>query len=101
MTTRAAVREDWMRGGVTVRLSRRIIDGHVLRNMTGGPDLILKPEQLGPENMEPYTLLLSEDEARCIWEELNRHYGAHPVAQTDRADLLNERARVDKLTDAI
>lgn len=47
------------------------------------------------------TMILSNDEARALLDALLRHYQGASDMHTVRSDLLHERARVDKLTDAV
>jgi hypothetical protein len=47
------------------------------------------------------TMVLPNDAARALLEALLRHYQGASDMHTVRADLLHERGRVDKLTDAV
>lgn len=49
----------------------------------------------------PATLMLEDDEARALLDALLRRYQGASDMHTVRADLLHERGRVDKLTDAM
>lgn len=50
--------------------------------------------------VEP-TIVLESDAARSLLDALLRHYQGASDMHTVRADLLHERGRVDKLTDAV
>lgn len=50
--------------------------------------------------VEP-TMVLDDDVARALLDALLRHYQGASDMHTVRSDLLHERGRVDKLTDAI
>lgn len=56
-----------------------------------------------PEAMEEGepTLILYDDEARALLDALVAHYQGAENTQTLRRDYDHERARVDKLTDAV
>jgi hypothetical protein len=58
-------------------------------------------EQLDPATMTEPTLKLPGEAARALLDALLRHYEGASDMHTVRSDLLHERARVDKLTDAI
>lgn len=47
------------------------------------------------------TLTLGDDEARALLDALMRHYQGASDMHTVRQDLLHERGRVDKLTEAM
>jgi hypothetical protein len=47
------------------------------------------------------TVVLPGDAARALLDALMRHYQGASDMHTVRADLLHERKRVDKLTDAV
>lgn len=47
------------------------------------------------------TMLLPDDAARALLDALLRHYQGASDMHTARADLVHERGRVDKLTDAV
>lgn len=47
------------------------------------------------------TLKLGHEEARALLDALVRHYEGASDMHAARADLLHERGRVDKLTDAV
>ena len=96
---RAKVTEDFGCDGLRIQVANATERGTYLYGFTRGPDIMLEPDQVSPDTHRG--LLLGEDEARAVWEELTRYFGAHPATQSDRADLLVERARVDKLTDAV
>jgi hypothetical protein len=46
-------------------------------------------------------LRIPDDVARALLDALQIHYGGESTARASRADLLAERARVDKMTDAL
>lgn len=47
------------------------------------------------------TIVLNNDSGRALLEALLRHYQGASDMHTVRADLLHERGRVDKITDAL
>lgn len=49
----------------------------------------------------PPTMRLPDDAARALLDALLRHYQGASDMHTVRADLLHERGRADKLTDAL
>lgn len=49
----------------------------------------------------PLTMTLRNDVARALLDALLRHYQGASDMHTVRSDLLHERGRVDKLTDAV
>lgn len=51
--------------------------------------------------MAPVALTLDGDQARALYEALAEHFTGTAVMQTQRADLLHERGRVDKLMDHV
>ena len=57
------------------------------------------PDQIVSE--PAVTIALDDDEARALLDALLRHYQGASDMHTVRSDLLHERARVDKLTEAI
>lgn len=97
---RARVAEDFAGEGIRVQIAHSHGGGTVLRNFAGGSDYQVTEGQLAPDD-SVYSLFMRPDEARALWEELCRYYGGNPPTVTDRADLMAERARVDKLTDAV
>jgi hypothetical protein len=99
---RARVTEDFQRMGVRIQSVNQTQGGSALRNFAGGSDFFAPYDSnVASPAGDEWSLFLADDEARAIWEELCRYFGGHPPTVTDRADLVAERARVDKLTDAV
>lgn len=101
MTHRARVSEDFAMEGVSVQLVEDTPSAKILRNFKGGSDYIARDESANVPESRDYRLFLRHDEARALYEELSRFYGGTASTLTDRADLLVERKRTDKLTDAV
>jgi hypothetical protein len=94
-----------MRDGVRVQLAEVTPTHEILKNFAGGSDYQISREadaRVPVQYEDPdFNLFLSKDAARALYEELSRFYGGSPSTVTDRADLLAERARVDKLIDSV
>lgn len=58
-------------------------------------------EATEPGALVPPTMKLPDDAARVLLDALLRHYQGASDMHTVRADLLHERGRADKLTDAV
>jgi hypothetical protein len=70
----------------------RLGDDNLTRNWEEVPDPALE--------VKP-TLVLDNESARVLLDALLRHYQGASDMHTVRSDLLHERKRVDKLTDAL
>ena len=85
-----------------------VVDGvaiHLAISTPGGMDVV-QPLDLTTAVADPATrsepaLRLPDGLAQALLDALARHYGGAVDARTMRSDLLAERARVDKLTDAV
>lgn len=67
-----------------------------------GPDGIGSWEILEPGvNPARPTMVLQDEAGRALLDALLRHYEGASDMRTVRSDLLHERGRVDKLTDAL
>ena len=93
------VADDFMIDGLAIYVSikdgpadRRIL--HIRENGTAW-------DQVDPAAVTEPTLKLPGEAARALLDALLRHYQGASDMRTVRADLLHERGRVDKLTDAI
>lgn len=60
-------------------------------------NLQMEPKPQG--TMAPAALFLDGDQARALYEALAEHFTGTAVMQTQRADYLHERGRVDRLID--
>lgn len=78
--------------------------GRLAAHDSGGAILEYGPPEEVPGSAIPGagpTLSLTEAEARALLEALAAHFGGMGPARAARDDLLHERKRVDKLTDAL
>lgn len=98
---RARVTEDFMRDGVRIQINRRIEGGFRVYAFEPVEMRFITDEDARKRQPDDEHLFIEDDAARALWEELTRYFGGHPATATDRADLQAERARVDKLTDAV
>lgn len=74
----------------------------VCRRLSAAPDpadwdTVAEGEPVG----EDAALRIPEDVARALLDALAEHFGGDSVGRTARQDHVAERARVDKLTDAL
>jgi len=98
-TFEAHVSDDFMIDGVAVYISLKHDHGRqILHISSDGTQEWADHEPLAPA--EP-TLKLPGEAARALLDALLRHYEGAPDMRTARQDLLHERGRVDKLTDAV
>jgi hypothetical protein len=58
-------------------------------------------DEVEPDGAASPTILLSEEAARALLDALVRRYEGASDMHTVRSDLLHERGRVDKLTEAV
>jgi hypothetical protein len=98
---RARVSEDFIRRGVRIQISRRVEGGYTVYGFEPVCARFVSDTDAGKMDPLDDALFIEDDAARALWEELSRYFGGQPAAITDRADLQAERARVDKLTDAV
>lgn len=78
--------------------------GRLVPDEHGGAVLEYGPPEEVPGSAVPGaapTMSLTEAEGRALLEALAAHFGGSGPAQAAREDLLHERKRVDKLTDAL
>lgn len=94
----ARVQPEWAYGGVNVVWVRDSFGGgrEVSNGTTGW---VITEGAAAPANVEP--LRLREDMLRALHQELLRFFDGADDARALRKDYDAERARVDKLTDAI
>jgi hypothetical protein len=90
--------------GTGVRILRKPGDGsrQILRLSSGSSSSRVwedVPDLVAMEN--PVTFVLDDDEARALLEALMRRFQGASDMHTVRSDLLHERGRVDRLTDAV
>lgn len=95
------VSDDFMIDGLAIYISQKVagMGRQILRlhdNGTQGWELVEQPATI----TDP-TLKLDGDSARALLDALLRHYQGASDMHTVRSDLLHERGRVDKLTDAV
>lgn len=100
MTARAKVEHDFEHDGVAIWLGRKG-DGE-LSTVLPLPNPVFEHHEAGEilPSAGP-SLRLPEDIARALFEALARHFGGHPETVSLRKDYESERARVDRLQQAI
>lgn len=97
----ARVERDNLSFGVRVLLGYRSDDGiRYLTSITSGHE---QTEHVPRYQTEPDTvnLRIDEDAARALYDALAQHFSGEAGGRQTRADLMHERGRVDKLTDAL
>ena len=99
MKFEAHVSDDFMIDGIAVYLS--IKDGMSRRILRCQPDGNSTWEDHDPLTTATPTLKLNGEAARALLDALLRFYQGSADTQTVRSDLLHERGRVDKLTEAV
>jgi hypothetical protein len=90
-----------MVGGIAVQVTHRQGDGpRSVLKMNGA---MREWEEVSGQitTSPPVTLALEDGEALALLDALLRHYQGASDMHTVRSDLLHERGRVDKLTDAM
>src|SRR6266700_935467 len=94
------VTDDFMIDGLAIYVSIKNgpSDRRILRLLENGGH---NWEPVDPVAMTEPTLKLPGEAARALLDTLLRHYEGAPDMRTARQDLLHERGRVDKLTDAV
>lgn len=104
---RVRIAQDWSAFGINVAVVMTDGDSErpaMIMRVTGNGESVAhwhwEPLPDGPVAVEP-TFRFGDDEARALLDALLRHYQGASDMHTVRADLLHERARVDKLTDAV
>lgn len=82
---RAKVTEDTASDGLRIQIANDTEHATYLSGFTRNADVSVKP---GRDTPDTYCgLLLHQDEARAVWEELTRYFAAHPTNPLDEADL--------------
>ncbi|GAB7044882.1 hypothetical protein [Catenuloplanes indicus] len=97
MTWRALVESDFARGGIAVHLGQRGVDGYTTVVEPMQIDLTVRTAAEGATHRSEPALRIPDDLGRALLAALAEHYGGTSPALTDRADLIHERGRVDKL----
>jgi hypothetical protein len=99
---KAQIAGDFFSDGISVRLTRDSDGGR--RIAVPGEGGYLRWEEFSPEQAltegPALTIRLPDEAARALLDALLRHYQGASDMHTVRGDLLHERGRVDKLTDA-
>lgn len=97
---RAHCAENWAAMGVNIAIVERSesMPPMILRLTDAGP--VWEPPGESSLQVKP-TLQLGHEEARALLDALVRHYEGASDMHAARTDLLHERSRVDKLTDAV
>jgi hypothetical protein len=103
---RAQVHKDWASFGVTILLTDQLDDDtrpreifHLISPEGGSP--YFKREEIDFGCPVQPTLVLQDDMARALLDALMHHYQGAEDTRAVRRDYDAERARVDKLTDAL
>jgi hypothetical protein len=98
---RVRVGDDYLGGGVAVAVTQQDQDGTGKRFLRIGPDGWREWVQLNPgESIQP-TFLLDDEVAMSLMNALVSHYQGVDDQRALRKDYDDERARVDKLTNAV
>jgi hypothetical protein len=102
---KAQIAGDFLGDGISVRITREGDGGRLI--MIPGEDGYVRWEEFSPgpvigTDSGPWlTIRLPDDAGRALLDALLRHYQGASDMHTVRSDLLHERGRVDKLTDAL
>ena len=104
MVIKAQIAGDFFSDGISVRLTRDDDGGR--RIAVPGEGGYLRWEEFSPEQAVTgtgpgLTIRLPDEAARALLDALLRHYQGASDMHTVRSDLLHERDRVDKITDAL
>ena len=94
------VTDDFMVGGIAVYVAMKTGPGERLILHQRDGHLAWDRYEPGTIPLEP-TLKLEDDAGRAVLDALLRYYQGASDMHTVRGDLLHERGRVDKLTDAM
>lgn len=99
---RVRIADDFLAGGIAILVEQRGDGIRVLYRASEDGYVVPYEQITSPEGAQrPPTLRMDEDIARALLQALANWYGGTSEAATARADLLHERGRVDKLTEAI
>lgn len=98
MTDQAYISPDRLRRGVAVHLVRHLGDDRARQLVPTGEWVELDPNIAN--DIAP-TLRIDDAMARALLDALAAHFGGTSEVQTLRKDYLAERARVDKMIDAL
>lgn len=96
---RVFITDDFMSGGVAISLGLKHGSGTSI--MRVGESGRTQLEEVDPMMTTDPTIRLPEEFGRALLEGLLRFYQGASDMHTVRSDLLHERGRVDKLTDAM
>jgi len=95
------VAEYLLLGGIAIQVSRKSPGTRHILQIDGGMRNWEEVPANPATNDPAVTIALEDDEARALLDALLRHYQGASDMHTVRSDLLHERGRVDKLTEAI
>jgi hypothetical protein len=99
---RAQIAGDFLGDGISVRITMENDDRRLI--MVPGEDGYTRWEEFNPQQVltdgPALTIRLPDEAGRALLDALLRHYQGASDMHTIRSDLLHERGRVDKLTDA-
>lgn len=103
MTARAHIRPNFALGGIDVALVTELPDGaRRIRQWQPFHETVYTAPNDAATERSTDLLSIPDDEARALYEALAEHYGHGTNDTRDlRRDHDAERARVDKLTDAL
>lgn len=94
MTWRVYVRPDIVMDGVAISAAEFANGTRIGRALA---PMELTQVDLDESIVSPIALRIPDDLGRALYEALSTHYGGAPASQTQRADFVHERGRVDKL----
>lgn len=101
MNIEARISDQMLMDGIAVQIVMRS-EGRVVRVLRPDGDFMTWEEvPAGPLMESRPTFTLENECARALLDALLRHYQGASDMHTVRSDLLHERQRVDKLTDAL
>lgn len=98
---RTRVGPDYLSGGVVIAITQHEEGGHGRHILHLGPHRERQWEPTSPGVLTEPTLVLDDDEAMSLMNALVSHYQGVDDQRALRKDYDDERARVDKLTDAV
>lgn len=100
MKIEARVSDQMLIDGIAVSIVMRS-EGRVVRVLRNDGDFMTWEDVPEPLAVTRPTFTLQGECARALLDALLRHYQGASDMHTVRSDLLHERQRVDKLTDAV
>jgi len=98
---KAQIAPDFPGDGIAVRITLEQEGGRLIMHV--GSDAMTSWEPFSPQPVSGngITMHLQDEAARALLDALLRYYEGASDMHTVRSDLLHERGRVDRLTDAL